>query len=72
MKSSADLRVAVLRQEFVDELVPERLLKDEFMSVFKEENEIMESLRDSEQELEGKTLRIRYLHEVLRERSDEH
>ncbi|GMH61791.1 hypothetical protein TL16_g03337, partial [Triparma laevis f. inornata] len=52
VKSSADLRVAVLRQEFVDELVPERLLKDEFMSVFKEENEIMESLRDSEQELE--------------------
>ncbi|GMH81843.1 hypothetical protein TrST_g8348 [Triparma strigata] len=53
VKSSADLRVAVLRQEFVDELVPERILKEEFMSVFTEENEIMTSLRGSEQELEN-------------------
>jgi len=29
VKSSEDLRVAMLRQEFVDELEPERLLKDE-------------------------------------------
>jgi len=53
VKSSKDLRVAVLRQEFVEELVPERTLKEEFMSVFGEENEILMQLRDSERKLES-------------------
>eukprot|EP00566_Odontella_aurita_P003157 CAMPEP_0113569900 /NCGR_PEP_ID=MMETSP0015_2-20120614/24668_1 /TAXON_ID=2838 /ORGANISM="Odontella" /LENGTH=972 /DNA_ID=CAMNT_0000472617 /DNA_START=149 /DNA_END=3067 /DNA_ORIENTATION=- /assembly_acc=CAM_ASM_000160 len=53
VKSSKDLRVAVLRQEFVDELDPDRTLMDEFMSVFEEENEILQHLRDAEKELEG-------------------
>eukprot|EP00518_Triparma_eleuthera_P019671 CAMPEP_0197549548 /NCGR_PEP_ID=MMETSP1320-20131121/3426_1 /TAXON_ID=91990 /ORGANISM="Bolidomonas sp., Strain RCC2347" /LENGTH=604 /DNA_ID=CAMNT_0043109797 /DNA_START=39 /DNA_END=1853 /DNA_ORIENTATION=+ len=52
VKSSADLRVAVLRQEFVDELVPTRMLKEEFMSVFGVENEILAGLRAAEEELE--------------------
>mmetsp|Transcript_32101 Transcript_32101/g.48818 ORF Transcript_32101/g.48818 Transcript_32101/m.48818 type:complete len:936 (-) Transcript_32101:1663-4470(-) len=53
VKSSKDLRVAMLRQEFVDELVKTRTLKEEFMSVFEEENEILQRIRDSEKELES-------------------
>jgi len=53
VKSSADLRTAMLRQEFVDELVPERTLKEEFMSVFEEENQILQDLRDAEAQLES-------------------
>lgn len=51
VKSSKDLRVAVLRQEFVDELIPERTLKEEFTSVFEAENKILEDLKSSEKEL---------------------
>jgi len=52
VKSSKDLRVAVLRQEFIDDLVLDRTLKAEFMSVFEEENKIIEELRASELALE--------------------
>jgi ABC-type Mn2+/Zn2+ transport system ATPase subunit len=53
VKSSSDLRTAMLRQEFVDELIPERTLKEEFMSVFEEENKILQDLRDAEKQLEN-------------------
>ena len=53
VKSSQDLRVSMLRQEFVDELVQTRTLKEEFMSVFVEENAILQSLRAAEVELES-------------------
>ncbi|VEU38474.1 unnamed protein product [Pseudo-nitzschia multistriata] len=52
VKSSGDLRTAMLRQEFVDELVKERTLKEEFMSVFAEENQIVQDLKDAENRLE--------------------
>lgn len=55
VKSKSDLRVAMLRQEFIDELVPERTLMEEFMSVFEEENKILSDLREAETELEGMT-----------------
>jgi ABC-type Mn2+/Zn2+ transport system ATPase subunit len=55
VKSSMDLRTAMLRQEFVDELVKERTLKEEFMSVFEEENQILQDLRDAETKLETMT-----------------
>ena len=48
VKSSQKLRVAMLRQEFIDELVKERTLKEEFMSVFADENKILQDLRDAE------------------------
>jgi ATPase subunit of ABC transporter with duplicated ATPase domains len=51
VKSSSDLRVSMLRQEFVDELVPERTLREEFLSVFEEENTILQELQDCESEL---------------------
>ncbi|KAL7491220.1 hypothetical protein ACHAWT_000643 [Skeletonema menzelii] len=51
IKSSKDLRVAMLRQEFIDELDLTRTLRDEFMSVFTEEADIMNSLREAEEEL---------------------
>lgn len=53
VKSTKTLRVSMLRQEFVDELVKERTLKEEFMSVFQEEYEIIEDIRKSEVELEN-------------------
>ena len=52
VKSSQDLRVAMLRQEFVDELVKDRTLKEEFMSVFEEELKILQDLKDAEKKLE--------------------
>jgi len=55
VKSKKDLRVAMLRQEFVDELVPDRTLLEEFMSVFEEENKILEDLREAENQLEKMT-----------------
>lgn len=48
VKSSKDLRVAFLRQEFVDELVMERSLKEELTSVFTEEAGIMAALQACE------------------------
>lgn len=48
IKSSKDLRVAFLRQEFVDELVMHRSLKEELTSVFKEESEILNELQACE------------------------
>lgn len=48
VKSSKDLRVAFLRQEFVDELVMHRSLKEELTSVFKEESEILNELQACE------------------------
>jgi ATPase subunit of ABC transporter with duplicated ATPase domains len=55
VKSSKDLRVAMLRQEFIDEIDLTRSLREEFMSVFTEEAEIMASLAQAEKELEGMT-----------------
>lgn len=48
VKSSKDLRVAFLRQEFVDELVMERSLKEELTSVFTEEAGILSGLQACE------------------------
>jgi ATP-binding cassette, subfamily F, member 3 len=53
VKSSKDLRTAVLRQEFVDELVPERTLREEFLSVFVEENAILDEIKAAEKALEN-------------------
>lgn len=47
--------MAFLRQEFVDELVPERSLREEFMSVFKEETGLLEKLQQLEKDLEAAT-----------------
>lgn len=55
VKSKKDLRVAMLRQEFVDELVPERTLMEEFMSVFEVEKKILDELREAEKQLENMT-----------------
>ena len=53
VKSSLKLRTAMLRQEFVDELIKERTLKEEFMSVFEEENKILSDLKATEMALES-------------------
>ena len=51
VKSSKDLRVAMLRQEFIDELVPTRTLKEEMMSVFEAETKILDEIKANEDEL---------------------
>ena len=53
IKSSKNLRVSMLRQEFVDELIADRTLKEEFTSVFTEELQILEDLKTAESDLEG-------------------
>ncbi|KAL3816402.1 hypothetical protein ACHAXA_007338 [Cyclostephanos tholiformis] len=53
VKSHSDLRVAMLRQEFVDEIDMSRTLREEFMSVFEEEAGIMSELSRAEMELEN-------------------
>lgn len=55
VKSKKDLRVAMLRQEFIDEMDLTRSLREEFMSVFTEEAEIMAQLSQAEKELEMMT-----------------
>lgn len=50
-KSSSSLRVAFLRQEFIDELVMERTLKDELLSVFSEEYDVLADISRCEEEL---------------------
>ena len=50
VKSSKDLRGSMLRQEFVDELIKTRILKEKFMSVFDKETELLQSIRDAELE----------------------
>lgn len=40
IKSTKDLKIAVLRQEFVDELVMDRTLKEELLAVFEKEHSI--------------------------------
>jgi ABC-type glutathione transport system ATPase component len=53
VKSHGDVRVAMLRQEFVDEIDMSRTLRQEFLSVFEEEAGIMAELNDAESELEN-------------------
>lgn len=53
VKSSKDVRVSVLRQEFVDELVLDRTLQEEFLSVFEVENQILAGMKAAETELEN-------------------
>ncbi len=55
VKSHKDLRVAMLRQEFIDEIDLTRTLREEFISVFTEEAEIMAQLSQAEKELESMT-----------------
>lgn len=43
--------MAMLRQEFIDEIDLTRTLREEFMAVFTEEADIMNSLREAEEEL---------------------
>jgi len=52
IKSAADLRISFLRQEFVDELVLSRTLKEELMSVFSEEMKVFEELDNFDKVLE--------------------
>jgi len=51
VKSSVDLRVALLRQEFTEELVLSRTLREELTSVFREGLETLQKLADSEAKL---------------------
>lgn len=51
IKSSKALRVAFLRQEFTDELVETRSLRDELYSAFSEEQELLKKIAACEEEI---------------------
>jgi ATPase subunit of ABC transporter with duplicated ATPase domains len=51
VKSSQNLRVSFLRQEFLDSLNPENTLKDELFSTFKEEQQILDAIAQCENDV---------------------
>lgn len=54
VKSSRNLRVAFLRQEFVDELVETNTLREELYTAFEEERALLKAISDCEEEV-GRT-----------------
>ena len=63
--TKVQLLTQLLRQEFVDELVLTRTLKEELMSVFKEEAKIMADLDACEAELEAAGADMELMQAVL-------
>eukprot|EP00871_Galdieria_phlegrea_P003878 jgi/Galph1/4491/GphlegSOOS_G3145.1 len=51
VKSSPKIRTAFLRQEFVDELCPTRTLREELLSVFEEEKELLQKYQKMEDKI---------------------
>lgn len=70
VKSTKDLRVAMLRQEFIDELVMTRTLRDELLSSFEEEQSILKSIADCEDEIGRTTDDPLRMEQVLNELQD--
>lgn len=65
VKSSAGLRLAYLRQEFTESILPTRTLKEELLSAFVEERRILEDLARCEAELAGTVADAERMDEVL-------
>lgn len=53
VKSKSDLRISILRQEFIEDLDLTNTLQEEFQSVFEEEYELLNELREQERKLEN-------------------
>ena len=53
VKSKSDLRISILRQEFIEDLDLTNTLQEEFQSVFEEEYELLNELREQEKKLEN-------------------
>lgn len=70
VKSTKDLRVAMLRQEFIDELVMTRTLRDELLSSFEDEQSILKSIADCEDEIGRTTDDPLRMEQVLNELQD--
>eukprot|EP01035_Chromulina_nebulosa_P017032 gene17032-22540_t len=51
VKSSRNLRISFLRQEFIDDLDPTRTLRQELLTAFKEEKKILSDITACEEEL---------------------
>jgi ATP-binding cassette, subfamily F, member 3 len=51
LKSAENLRVAFLRQEFIEQLVLERTLRDELLASFVEEQNILHEITECEESL---------------------
>jgi ATPase subunit of ABC transporter with duplicated ATPase domains len=65
VKSSRNLRVAFLRQEFTDELEDTRTLREELYASFKEEQELLKQIADTEEEVGRTTDDANKMEEVL-------
>lgn len=53
VKSKSDLRISILRQEFIEDLDLTNTLQEEFQSVFEEEYKLLNELREQEKKLEN-------------------
>mmetsp|Transcript_39094 Transcript_39094/g.67606 ORF Transcript_39094/g.67606 Transcript_39094/m.67606 type:complete len:766 (-) Transcript_39094:128-2425(-) len=53
VKSRADLRLAYLKQEFIDELDLNRTLREELLSVFEKEYQVLADLEQAQKDLEA-------------------
>jgi len=65
VKSSRNLRIAYLRQEFIDELVPTQTLREELYSSFVEEKQLLKDISDCEDEVGRTTDDTKKMEEVL-------
>jgi ATP-binding cassette, subfamily F, member 3 len=65
VKSSRNMRIAFLRQEFIDELDVKRTLKEELRTAFVEEKKILEEISELEEEVTRTTDDPARMEEVL-------
>jgi hypothetical protein len=70
IKSSKNLRVAFLRQEFVDELVETNTLREELYTSFEEERALLKGISDCEEEVGRTTDDPKKMEEVLNRLQD--
>jgi ABC-type cobalamin/Fe3+-siderophores transport system ATPase subunit len=70
VKSSKDLRVAMLRQEFIDELDMTRTLREELLQAFDEEQRLLKGITELEEEVSRTTDDPERMEQVLNKLQD--
>ena len=70
IKSSPNLRVAFLKQEFIETIVMTRTLKEELLSAFTEEHQILSDIEDCEAQLALSSNSAERMDEILSKMQD--
>lgn len=70
IKSSRNLRVAFLRQEFIDELEMSRTLRDELLTTFKDELKILDDISKCEDDLSNSANNPELMDQILNKMQD--